>query len=124
DGALQSAPLRQLRTPFPYSPPTMKAAFLTDGITATQCAFSHNSCGMSLSGAAWISLRTVADSARRLASPSTLPAHAVVATADASATIAIFIVPFIKNSSLIEPGGEHQLVCHANGHEVSRRRLI
>ena len=29
---------RQLTTPLPYSPPTMNAAFFTDGITMTQAA--------------------------------------------------------------------------------------
>jgi len=33
--------LLQLITPLPYSPPMMNAAFLTDGMTATQAAFSR-----------------------------------------------------------------------------------
>ena len=40
-GALHPSPARQLITPFPYSPPKMRAAFLRSGITATQRARSQ-----------------------------------------------------------------------------------
>src|SRR4051794_1086256 len=45
-------------SPFPYSPPTTNAAFLRPGTTITHSARSHNSCGTSLSGTAWMSAST------------------------------------------------------------------
>src|ERR1700730_940379 len=61
-GALHTPLRRQLINPFPYSPPTMNAAFLSEGMTMTHDALSHSSCGMSLSGTACISFSTVAAS--------------------------------------------------------------
>src|SRR2546422_10558092 len=45
-GALHTSPARQLMTPLPYSPPTMKAAFFSSGMTATQRARVQYSCGI------------------------------------------------------------------------------
>src|ERR1035437_6849247 len=68
-GADQPEPLllRQDKYPFPYLPPTMKAAVLSPGTMTMQCAFSSRSCGIPLSGVAIISEKTAAASPNRLA---------------------------------------------------------
>src|SRR5258707_13398263 len=87
-GALQPPPLRQLMRPLPYSPPKTNAAFLTDGMTITHVARSQSSFGTSLSGAAWISVRTAAaSSARSLSFPDTAADNTAVAASDTAQAV-------------------------------------
>src|SRR5437588_4367889 len=65
-GADQPPPdLRQTMKPRPYLAPTMKAPFLTPGITTTQAALASKSCGIPLSGVPIISPKTLAEGSRR-----------------------------------------------------------
>src|SRR6185369_15631702 len=68
-GADQPSPplLRHDRYPFPYLPPTTKAAVLRLGTITMQCDLSSKSCGMPLSGADITSVKTDAASPNRLA---------------------------------------------------------
>ena len=80
-GAPHDSPLRQLITPFPYSPPTTNAAFLTSGATAAQRVRAHRSSGI----VGRIACTTFAALARRSASA----AEMAPATLDTAATTAI-----------------------------------
>src|SRR6266481_6440197 len=65
-GADQPRPgLRQTMKPRPYLAPTTKAPFFTPGTTTTQAALPSKSCGMPLSGAPIMSLRTLAAASSR-----------------------------------------------------------
>src|SRR5579864_1800778 len=66
-GSLQPLGVRQLATPRPYCAPNTKPPFNMEGTTATQSADPMTSSGMPVSGAAWISSRTVAAAFTRLA---------------------------------------------------------
>src|SRR5690348_6947847 len=55
-GALQPWSVRHVTTPWPYCPPTTKAAFFMLGTTPMQVAFSVIWLGIALSGVAIISL--------------------------------------------------------------------
>src|SRR5262245_40422361 len=83
----------QLITPEPNSPPTMKAAFLSDGITTTHFALFQMRSGIPPSGAFRISERTAADSLSRLTSSFDSVAKAVEATStDVTQTTAVLSV--------------------------------
>src|SRR5215467_6180158 len=103
-GELHSAPVRQLMTPDPYSPPTRNAAFFIDGITTTHCALDQRSCGMPLSGALRISLMIVVASVRRFASSPDILANVELAARHSPKPIATVIL--ITNSS-------RDVVCNA-----------
>src|SRR5436309_6515578 len=88
-GAPHDSPLRQLITPFPYSPPTMNAAFLTSGITAAQRVRVHRSSGI----VGRIACTTFAALARRNASAAEMAPAALdtVATTAIAAKANLFI---------------------------------
>src|ERR1017187_6559100 len=92
-GADQPEPLllRQDRFPFPYFPPTTKAAVLRLGTMTMQYAFSSRSCGIPLSGAAIISEKTDAASPRRLAGSLSIANNDVVKAKPAAITSFIFL---------------------------------
>src|SRR6266852_4655212 len=90
-GALQPL-VRQLITPAPYSPPTMKAAFFSEGITRTHRALFQRSSGMPLSGEFRSSVRTVADSFNRLTSSFERAANANTAVHRTTQQIATFFM--------------------------------
>src|SRR5262245_36769083 len=93
-GALQPSPERQLITPFPYSPPTMMAAFFKSGITATQRARSHAGCGIEER----LARNTCAPSERRATSCGSMAALAVTA---ASTAMAVHVSSFMVDLSLL-----------------------
>src|SRR5262249_1986965 len=57
-GPLKSSPVRQVMTPRPYCPPTIKPAFFILGMTMTHLVPSSTLPGMPLSGASMISFMT------------------------------------------------------------------
>src|SRR5262252_3474581 len=67
-GLVQLVLFRQLITPEPYSPPTMNAAFFTDGMTSTHSARVHRSSGMPLSGDSRSSVKIAPPSRSRFTS--------------------------------------------------------
>ena len=77
-GALHPESVRQLATPRPCLPPTIKPALIRWGTTTMHFASSSTSSGMPLSGAAMISLRTSADFWRRSTESSLAEAHAML----------------------------------------------
>src|SRR5208337_237768 len=92
-GADQPEPplLRQDRNPFPYSPPTRKAAVLRLGTMTMQCALSSRSCGIPLSGAAITSEKTDAASPNRLAGSLSIASNDVVKAKPATIISFIFL---------------------------------
>ena len=97
-GADQPAPLllRQDRYPFPYLPPTMKAAVLRLGTMTMQCALSSRSCGIPLSGVAMISEKTDAASPNRLAGALSIASNDVVRAKPATITSFIVFTSFCR----------------------------
>src|SRR5215471_16062948 len=79
-------------TPSPYSPPTMKAAFFSDGITTTHRAFSQIRSGIPLSGTPRSSESTAVASLSRLASSFVTVANA----ADATRPVARAAIPVLN----------------------------
>src|SRR5215831_6399673 len=97
-GELQSFPFLQLITPDPYSPPIRNAAFFSDGMTTTHSALLQRSCGMPLSGVVLNSLRTLADSLKRLTSSLDSFAVAVRVVIMPNTQLSVTIA-FMRNSS-------------------------
>src|ERR1041384_8475734 len=87
-GADQPEPLlfRQERYPFPYLPPTMKAAVFRLGTMTMQCALSNKSCGIPLSGVAITSEKTEAASLNLLAGSLSIASKDVVGAKPAEIT--------------------------------------
>src|SRR6266853_295432 len=77
-GALHPVAVRQLATPRPCLPPTMKPALIRWGTTTMHFASSNTSSGIPLSGVAMISLRTSADFCRRSTESSLAVAQAML----------------------------------------------
>src|SRR5271157_1978047 len=113
-GADQPSPfwLRQERNPFPYLPPTRKAAVLRLGTMTMQCALSSRSCGIPLSGVAITSEKTAAASPNRLAGALSIANSDVVKTKPATITNFICLCFFLSRLSvataLLVHGGHHR----------------
>src|SRR5690242_21935228 len=92
-GADQPEPLllRQDRYPFPYLPPTMKAAVFRLGTMTMQYALSIRSCGIPLSGVAITSEKTDAASPKRLAGSLSIASNDVVRAKPATITNLILL---------------------------------
>src|ERR1035438_4270973 len=113
-GADQPSPflLRQDRYPFPYLPPTMKAAVLRLGTITMQCALSSRSCGIPLSGVAITSENTDAASPSRFAGALSTASNDVVNVKAKPATIAnLIFMPLLSRevvaTYLLVHGGHH-----------------
>ena len=82
--------LRQDRYPFPYLPPTMKAAVLRPGTMTMQCALSSRSWGIPLSGVDIICEKTDAASPNRLAGSLSIASNVVDRAKPATITNLMF----------------------------------